>query len=98
MAFQFMRTERSILREEREKLGMTQQEVADKAHIQLRQYQRFEAGERDLSSASFFTACRVMEALGLDPSTYFKGGYVLSDEVEFTKEGFKPKTQAEPKQ
>lgn len=48
--------EKWILREKREKLGLTQQQVADKARIQLRQYQRFEDGERKLSSAAFYTA------------------------------------------
>jgi len=38
MAFQVMRVEEKwILRDFREKLGMTQQEIADKAKIQLRQ-------------------------------------------------------------
>ena len=87
MAWQYMRTEKSILREEREKLGLTQQEVADLAVIQLRQYQRFETGERNLSSASFFTACKVMKALGLDPTMYFQGQYALSGEVEVSSEG-----------
>ena len=86
MAWQYVRTEKSIIREEREKLGLTQQEVADLASIQLRQYQRFETGERNLSSASFFTACKVMKALGLDPTLYFRGQYVLSGEVEASGE------------
>ena len=92
MAWQYMRAEKSILREEREKLGLTQQEVSDKARIQLRQYQRFETGERNLSSASFFTACNVMKALELDPTMYFQGQYALGGEVEFTGEKFGVKT------
>ena len=83
MAFQVMRVEEKwILRDFREKLGMTQQEIADKAKIQLRQYQRFEAGERNLSSSSFSIACRVIEALGLDIAKYHHGGYVLVDEAD----------------
>jgi len=81
--------ERWILREYREKLGLTQQQVADKARIQLRQYQRFEAGERNLSSSSFSIACRVIEALGLDPTKYHHGDYVMGDEVEFSPEGLR---------
>ena len=78
--------EKWILRDYRDKLGLTQQQVADKAKIQLRQYQRFEAGERNLSSSSFSIACRVIEALGLDITKYHHGDYVLGDEVEFSPE------------
>ena len=90
MAFQVMRVEEKwILKDYREKLGMTQQEVADKAKIQLRQYQRFESGERNLSSSSFNIACRVIEALGLDPTKYHHSDYVLGDEVEMSPEGLR---------
>lgn len=90
MAFQIMRVEEKwILRDYRDKLGLTQQQVADKAKIQLRQYQRFESGERNLSSSSFNIACRVIEALGLDPTKYHHGDYVLGDEVEMSLEGLR---------
>ena len=79
--------EKWILRDFREKLALTQQQVADKAKIQLRQYQRFETGERNLSSSSFCIACRVIEALGLDITKYYHGDYVLGDEVEFSEHG-----------
>ena len=90
MGYQIMRVEeRWILRDYRDKLGLTQQQVADKARIQLRQYQRYESGERNLSSSSFSIACRVIEALGLDPTKYHHGDYVLGDEVEITPEGLR---------
>ena len=83
MAFQLLLVKENwILRDYREKLGLTQQEVADRAKIQLRQYQRFEAGERNLSSSSFNIACRVIEALELDITKYHHGDYVLGDEVD----------------
>lgn len=88
MEFQLVHVqEKGILREKREKLGLTQQQVADKADIQLRQYQRFEAGERNLSSSSFNIACRVIEALGLDITKYHHGDYIMGDEVELSLEG-----------
>jgi transcriptional regulator with XRE-family HTH domain len=80
MVFKRVQSEATILKNAREKLGMTQQQVADKAGIQLRQYQRFENRERDLSSSSFGIACRVLDALALDINTYAHGGYVLSEE------------------
>lgn len=83
MTMNIMRVEEKwILRDFRNNLGLTQQQVADKANIQLRQYQRFESGERNLSSSSFNIACRVIEALGLDPTAYHRGDYVFGDEVE----------------
>ena len=90
MAMYSMRVEeKAILRDYRDKLGLTQQQVADKARIQLRQYQRFEAGERNLSSSSFDIACRVIEALGLDPTKYHHGEYCWGDEVVFSPEGLR---------
>ena len=92
MSMQIARVEEKwILKDYRHKLGLTQQQVADKARIQLRQYQRFEGGEINLSSSSFRIACQVMDALGLDPTTYHRGGYVYGDEVEFSPEGLRRK-------
>ena len=82
MPYNILRLEKSILRDYRHKLGLTQQQVADKANILLRQYQKFESGERNLSSSSFLIACRVIEALGLDISKYYHGKYTLGDEVD----------------
>lgn len=59
--------ESSILQRRRQQLGMTQQQVADAAHIQLRQYQRFESGERCLSSSSMRIGLSVCRVLRLDP-------------------------------
>ena len=90
MSLQIMRVEEKwVLKDYRDKLGLTQQQVADKAQVQLRQYQRFESGERNLSSSSFNIACRVIEALGLDPTKYHHGEYVFGDEVEFSPEGLR---------
>ncbi len=55
-----------ILRERRVTSGLTQQQVADKAGVKLQQYQKFESGERNLRTASFQIACKVLEALDLD--------------------------------
>lgn len=55
----------SILSEKRQILRLTQQEVADRAKITLRQYQRLESGERNIMTSSFRLACRVIEALDI---------------------------------
>ncbi len=69
-----------LLREQRVVNGLTQQQVADKAKIKLQQYQKFESGERNLRTASFQVACRVLEALDLDIVKYFHGEYVFGEE------------------
>lgn len=66
-----LETDGAILRNRRIALGMTQQEVADAAHIQLRQYQRFEADERDISSSSMRIGLSVCRVLKIDPYMFF---------------------------
>ena len=60
-------------------LRMTQQEVADRANITLRQYQRLESGERNILTSSFGLACRVIEALDMDVSKFYHGDYYLEE-------------------
>jgi transcriptional regulator with XRE-family HTH domain len=74
--------EKDILLEARKKLGLTQQQVADKARIVLRQYQKFESGERKLSSSSFWIASKVIQALELDVTTFARGGYFLRETAD----------------
>ena len=45
-------TAAAVLSERRQMLRMTQQEVADRANITLRQYQRLESGERNILTSS----------------------------------------------
>jgi transcriptional regulator with XRE-family HTH domain len=77
MALKRVLSEASMLRNARNKLGMTQQQIADKAGIQLRQYQRFESGERNLTSSSFNIGCSVLEALQLDIMGFRNGAYTI---------------------
>lgn len=86
MDFERYVPENWILRDAREKLGLTQQQVSDKARIQLRQYQRFESGERELSSSSFNIAHKVLNALELDLTSFANGDYsfTMSSELDST--------------
>ena len=59
--------EHQILRHRREELGLRQQDVADLAGIQLRQYTRLESGERSLSGVSMRIGLSVCAVLRLDP-------------------------------
>ena len=60
------KTAGSILREQRVTQRMTQAQVAEKAKITLQQYQKFENGSRNIRTASFQLACRVLKALNMD--------------------------------
>ena len=71
-----------VLSEKRQILRLTQQEVADRAKITLRQYQRLESGERNILTSSFGLACRVIEALDMDVSKFYHGDYYLEEEVK----------------
>jgi transcriptional regulator with XRE-family HTH domain len=75
-----MREEKDILIDARKKLGLTQQQVADKARVAMRHYQMFESGKRKLSSSSFYTASNILRALGLDVTTFARGGYAVAEQ------------------
>ncbi|MEA4950221.1 MAG: helix-turn-helix transcriptional regulator [Petrimonas sp.] len=70
-----------ILHERRVILGLTQKQVAEKANIPLQSYQRFESGARNIKTASFQIACRVIEALEMNISDYFHGEYVRGEKL-----------------
>ena len=74
-------TAAAVLSEKRQILRLTQQEVADRAKITLRQYQRLESGERNILTSSFGLACRVIEALDMDVSKFYHGDYYLGSSV-----------------
>lgn len=56
-----------LLRNRRVELGLTQQQVADLAQIQLRQYQRVESGERHITSGSARIMLAICAVLKIDP-------------------------------
>ncbi len=63
----------NILKSLRASLKLTQQAVADAAHITLRMYQRFEYGERRLSQAEAGTVSKIAKALGTTIEELLKG-------------------------
>lgn len=65
--FELMEEGHHILQNRRKSLKMSQQQVADAAHIQLRQYQRLESGERSMYGASLRIALSICNVLQLDP-------------------------------
>ncbi len=65
--WEVLQLEHHILRQRRIELNFTPSEVAKEAQITLRQYQRFESGERKFSSASARIFLAVCMVLRLDP-------------------------------
>ena len=65
--------ESEMLRKARIKLGYSQQQVATMAGMQIRQYQRFEYGEREVSSVNLRAGLLLCAALELDPLTLIFG-------------------------
>lgn len=70
---------RYVLKKRRIQMGLTLQEVANKAGINIKQYQRFESGDRELASASFATTVQVLKALDLDAEKYAAGEYEIKE-------------------
>ena len=62
-----MDREAMILKNRRDSLGLTQDEVAAEADMSLRAYQRYEYGLFKLSGASMKVGLRICAALELDP-------------------------------
>ncbi len=59
--------EASIIREQREFLELTQQEVADELELSIQCYQRYEYGERLISKMQFELGLKLCRMLELDP-------------------------------
>ena len=78
-----------LLREKRLVLELTQKQVAEKAKVALTSYQKFESGERNIRTASFDVACKVLLALEMDPTAFFKGEYVFGELTIIDNEGHK---------
>lgn len=65
-SFEVIKPESEIIKQRRIELGLSQQQVADAASINIRPYQKFESGERKISSTSFRIGVAIADILGLD--------------------------------
>lgn len=70
----------AILFNRRHELHMTQQQVADKAGLQLRQYQRLEKGSREVINASCKVILPICEVLRLDPYIFLGESETMPEE------------------
>ena len=77
MSLQRVVPENWMLINQREKLGLSQEEVAKRAGIKLEQYQRYERTGVNISSSSLRIVNAVLTVLELDPTAFAKCEYVL---------------------
>ena len=56
-----------LLRRARKARGMSLQQVADACGMNIRQYQKFESGERDVAGCAFVTGLKLCRVLDLNP-------------------------------
>lgn len=64
-----------VLKMQRQKLGITQQTVADGCNIHYSQYQKFESGDRDIMNASFVIAFRILTFLQINIDAFIDNKY-----------------------
>ena len=70
--------ESTMLREARLRLGLSQQQVATLIGIQIRHYQRFEYGKREIQEINIRAGLSLCAVLELDPvDLVFSGNTVL---------------------
>ena len=75
-----MTRESQMLREARIRKGYTQMEVASRAGVDIRLYQRLEYGQRSIAKASLKTGLAICFVLDLDPmELVFGEGYTAED-------------------
>ena len=77
----------SIIKEKRQELGLTQQEVAKAVGIGTRTYYRYEDGSLDIMKASFDVVCSIVLFLGMDVLGFYHGEYLSLDGLEETEKG-----------
>ena len=65
--------EGSIIRSRRMELRLSQKEVAEAIGVELRQYQRFEYGERLVSRTNLKQGLRICAALQIEPFDFVFG-------------------------
>lgn len=71
-----------LLRKARLLKGLSQQEVATRAGIHIKDYQRLEYGQRSILNASMKTGIAICHVLGIDPETLVINGYTDTDKTK----------------
>lgn len=74
-----------VLKHRRKHLGLTQQQVAKLAGIQVKQYQRLESGERNIMGASMRIGLSICAVLKLDPYSFIGTAESMNKAIKVTK-------------
>ena len=74
-----------VLRNRRDSLRLTQQQVANGAKLLLQQYQRLESGERRHENASLKVALPICAVLKIDPFQFLDGSQSMNTYAESIK-------------
>lgn len=76
-----MTRETQMLREARIRKGYTQMEVASRAGVDIRLYQRLEYGQRSIAKASLKTGLAICFVLDLDPMALVFGESYTAEDI-----------------
>ena len=68
--FKLVMPDHALLTTARLQKGLTLQEVADKAKINIRHYQKLESGERSFRGTAFSLGLLICQILDLDPRQF----------------------------
>lgn len=79
-----LQSDHAVLLEHRKHLGLTQQQVANLCQISVRQYQRYETGEKSIYSASFQIGVRICRCLQIEINDFFPGEFTENEEKAVT--------------
>ena len=74
-----------VLKQRRKHLGLTQQQVAKYAGIQVKQYQRLESGERSILGASMRIGLAICAVLKLDPYDFITNAENMNNVIKVTR-------------
>lgn len=67
--------ENELIRQRRMDLNMTEEEVAEKAHVDLSLYRKIENADADIRSVEFYTVCCILSVLKLNASDFYDRRY-----------------------
>ena len=74
-----------VLKQRRKHLGLTQQQGADYAGVQVKQYQRLESGERSILGASMRIGLAICAVLKINPYEFIINAEKMNQAIKVTK-------------
>lgn len=81
--YEVLQLEHHILRQRRMEMGLSMKDVAEMAKITIKQYQRFESGERTFSSSSARMFMAICTVLRLDPYLFLPLMFLVKNPKDY---------------